>query len=408
MIEKPIQIFRNFMRLEAAGGILLGIAALLALLVKNSSFATSYAAFLNLPVHIIIGDFAIQKPLLLWVNDGLMAVFFLLIGLEIKREILEGQLSSRDQISLPAFAATGGLIVPALIYAFINWGDPYALKGWAIPAATDIAFALCVLQLLGKRVPPALKVCLMAIAILDDLAAIIIIALFYTAELSVFSLSISIIGFIILYILNRRHVQKLGPYMVVGIFLWACILKSGVHATLAGVALAFFIPLRPGPTQKKDPSYEPPLHKLEHDLHPWVAFMILPLFAFTNAGVPLSGLNLEMLMQPITLGIILGLFLGKQIGVMGFTYLGSKVGICKLPKNVTWTQYYGMSLVTGIGFTMSLFIGTLAFADPAVLSAVRLGVLGGSVLAGLLGYVVLHQSGQKHIKSKRSTQTQNV
>lgn len=402
MITKAKKLIDEFLAFEAAGGIALGVAAILALVVKNSPFSEAYESFLNIPVHFIFGDFSIQKPLFLWVNDGLMAIFFLLVGLEIKREILEGQLSTREQISLPAFAATGGLLVPALIYVAINWGNPSAMRGWAIPAATDIAFALCVLQLLGKRVPTSLKVCLLAMAILDDLAAIIIIALFYTSNLSLFSLGVSLIGFTILFLFNKRNVQSLGPYMVVGAFLWACILKSGIHATLAGVALAFFIPLRPGSDQNKKEDYKPPLHTLEHNLHSWVAFFILPLFAFANAGVSLAGLTFDMILEPITLGIILGLFLGKQIGVMAFTYIGEKLGICKIPKDVCWTQFYGMALVTGIGFTMSLFIGTLAFTDPDILRAVRLGVLGGSLASGLLGYTALYIIGNKRLSEKTS------
>ena len=383
------------MKLESAGGILLALAAVLALIVKNSVFSDAYGVFLNTPVTFAFGKFSIDKPLFLWVNDGFMAIFFLLVGLEIKREVLEGQLSTREQISLPAFAATGGLIIPALIYLYFNWEDPIARNGWAIPAATDIAFALSLLLLLGKRVPTSLKVCLLAIAILDDLAAIVIIALFYTSELSLFSLSISIIGLSLLALLNYKNVQKIGPYMVVGTFLWACILKSGVHATLAGVALAFFIPLRPGKTQSYDPNFKAPLHTLEHNLHPWVAYGILPLFAFTNAGVPLTGLELSTFTNPITMGIFFGLLIGKQVGVMSFTFIGEKTGICKRPADVSWLQFYGMALITGVGFTMSLFIGTLAFEDPETLQLVRLGVLCGSLTAGLFGYIILLKSPQK-------------
>lgn len=395
MIQKSIFLYREFMKLESAGGILLALAAVLALIVKNSVFSDAYGVFLNTPVTFAFGKFSIDKPLFLWVNDGFMAIFFLLVGLEIKREVLEGQLSTREQISLPAFAATGGLIIPALIYLYFNWEDPIARNGWAIPAATDIAFALSLLLLLGKRVPTSLKVCLLAIAILDDLAAIVIIALFYTSELSLFSLSISIIGLSLLALLNYKNVQKIGPYMVVGTFLWACILKSGVHATLAGVALAFFIPLRPGKTQSYDPNFKAPLHTLEHNLHPWVAYGILPLFAFTNAGVPLTGLELSTFTNPITMGIFFGLLIGKQVGVMSFTFIGEKTGICKRPADVSWLQFYGMALITGVGFTMSLFIGTLAFEDPETLQLVRLGVLCGSLTAGLFGYIILLKSPQK-------------
>ncbi len=384
----PLKMIRNFLRLEASAGILLGGAALIALLLNNSPLAYLYEYFLHLPVHVTVGTFSIEKSLLHWINDGLMAIFFLLIGLEIKREVLEGQLSSRDQISLPALAAMGGLIVPALIYIYINWGDEKALEGWAVSSATDIAFALSILMILGSRIPQSLKVCLMAIAILDDLAAIIIIALFYTDNLSLFSLGISSIAFLILFILNIMNVQKIAPYMVVGLFLWACILKSGVHATLAGVALAMFIPLKDSKNENEDP----PLHQLENGLHSWIAYGILPLFAFANAGVSLKGVTLDLFLEPITLGIAVGLFLGKQVGVMGFTYLGQHLNICVLPKDVNWTQYYGMALVTGVGFTMSLFIGTLAFDDPGTQTAVRLGVLSGSLVSGVLGYIVLRLS----------------
>lgn len=380
----PMRMIRNFLSLQAAGGILLGMAAIVALVMKNSPLESLYDGFLTIPVAIQMGEFIIDKPLLLWINDGLMAVFFLLVGLEIKREILEGQLSTREQISLPAIAALGGLVLPALIYSYFNWQDAEAINGWAIPAATDIAFALGVVSLLGNRVPEALKIALVAIAIIDDLAAILIIALFYTSNLSVFSLAVGIIGIAILTLLNKRGVTKLAPYIITGVFLWACVLKSGVHATLAGVLLAFFIPLK-----TKTPEGKAPLRQLEHGLHPWVAYAILPIFAFANAGVSLQGLSIDLLMQPITLGIAAGLFFGKQIGVMAFTALGMALKLCKLPQGVNWKQYYGMALITGIGFTMSLFIGTLAFETTEHQTAVRLGVLLGSAMSGVLGYLLL-------------------
>ncbi|MGB0934666.1 MAG: Na+/H+ antiporter NhaA [Alphaproteobacteria bacterium] len=380
----PINAIREFLKLEASAGILLAFAAVLALIFENSSLQWLYESFLTIPVVVKISEFSIDKPLLLWINDGLMALFFFLIGLEIKREVIEGQLSSREKVLLPAFAALGGLIVPALIYAYINYDSPENLRGWAIPAATDIAFALCIVMLLGKRVPESLKVCLVAIAILDDLAAILIIALFYTAKLSIFSLVISTIALVILFILNKKGVYRKAPYIVTGFFFWACILKSGVHATLAGVVLAMFIPISADNPRKKSP-----LKQLEHDLHPWVAYGVLPIFAFANAGVSFSGLTLDMFLQPITLGILLGLFLGKQIGIVGFTVIGKKLGICVVPEDISWKQYYGMALVCGIGFTMSLFIGTLAFNDVETQRAVRLGVLSGSFLSGLVGYLML-------------------
>lgn len=374
----------KFFQSKTLPGILLCLATVCALAMQNSGLSGLYDNFKNIPVVLQAGAFIINKPLLLWINDGLMAIFFLLIGLEIKREVLEGHLSKREQIILPAVAALGGLLVPALVYAYINWTDPETLRGWAIPAATDIAFALGVLILLGTRIPPALKVCLVAIAIIDDLAAIIIIAIFYTAETSLVSLGLAALGLMAVFILNRRGVSNLGPYVVLGLIIWVCVLKSGVHATLAGVALGLLVPL--AATNKDGKS---PLKVMEHALHPWVAFLVIPVFAFANAGVSLSGLNLEAFLDPVTLGIILGLFIGKQFGVMGLTALGCALKICKLPKGVTWAQFYGMALLTGIGFTMSLFIGTLAFDNIEHASAVRLGVLSGSILSGICGVAVL-------------------
>jgi NhaA family Na+:H+ antiporter len=379
-----MKMIKNFFSLQASAGILLFIAAVLAIIIENSAFRHFYDYLLNTPVVIQIGEFAINKPLLLWINDGLMAIFFLLVGLEIKREMLEGQLSSKEQFILPLVAAFGGLVAPALIYAYFNWGDANAIGGWAIPAATDIAFALGVIMLLGKRVPASLKICLVAIAIIDDLAAIIIIALFYTKSLSLISLGFALLAIIALYIMNKKGVTRIAPYMVVGVFLWACVLKSGVHATLAGVVIALFIPLR-----AKNELGKSPANTLEHDLHPWVAYVILPIFAFANAGVSLKGLSLEMLLHPITLGIAAGLFFGKQIGIMLTTAICVFAKISKLPKNVNWPQYYAMSLLTGIGFTMSLFIGTLAFDNVDNQTFVRLGVILGSLLSGISGYILL-------------------
>lgn len=378
----PIQTFRNFLKLESASGILLCIAACFALFCENSGLRTYYDSFLTTQVAIIIGNFSINKPLLLWINDGLMAIFFLLVALEIKREILEGQLSNRQQIVLPLIAATGGIITPALIYSAINWHSPDSIQGWAIPAATDIAFALGILTLLGSRVHENLKICLLAIAIMDDLAAIVIIAIFYTSDLSIYSLGFGVLAIIGLFLLNYRGVTRLTPYILLGVFLWICVLKSGVHATLAGVVVGFFIPLKTK-TKKR------PLRELEHGLHPWVAYAILPLFAFANAGVSFKGLSLEILLHPITLGIAAGLFFGKQIGIMLFTGLGVVLKLCQLPQHINWRSYYGMACITGIGFTMSLFIGTLAFDNVTNQNAVRLGVILGSVLSGILGCVVL-------------------
>ncbi len=386
----PKQALREFFRLEAAGGLLLALAALIAVVANNTLFQPYYDAFLTTPVKLQIGSFLLDKPLLLWINDGLMAIFFLLVGLEIKREMLQGQFSNKQQIILPAFAAFGGLAVPALIYAYFNMADAEALKGWAIPAATDIAFALGVITLLGKRVPETLKVTLVAIAILDDIAAIVIIALFYTADISLVSLAVAGAAIGVLALLNYKNVTSIAPYMLVGIILWACVLKSGVHATLAGVVLAFFIPMK-----GKNTTEPSPLKSLEHSLHPWIAFAILPLFAFANAGVSLQGLSLEMLTQPITLGIIAGLFVGKQIGVMFFSAIAVGLRICKLPDGVSWLHFYGMALITGVGFTMSLFVGTLAFIDVEHQTAVRLGVIVGSLASGLAGYLLLRFSPSK-------------
>lgn len=335
-----MKAINDFFKNEAEGAILIGIAVIMALILNNSPLYNLYDGFLKVPVAIQIAEFSINKPLLLWINDGLMAVFFLLVGLEIKRQVLGGHLSTKSQMSLPALAAVGGLLFPAIIYSYINWGDANAMRGWAIPAATDIAFAIGVLSLLGSLIPSTLKVCLVAIAILDDLAAIVIIAVFYTDNISLFSLVVGTIASFILIVLNRRGVTNLSPYIVTGVILWACVLKSGVQATLAGVLLAFCIPLK-----NKNKFGKSPAISLEKGLHSWVAYLILPLFAFANAGVSLSGISIEMLMQPVTLGIAMGLFFGKQIGVMLFTIFGCFFNLCKLPAGVNWKQYYGMSLV---------------------------------------------------------------
>ena len=380
----PIQIISKFFQLKSTAGILLLAAAIAAILVENSFLSDSYAKLLHTSVSIKISDFGIDKDLHHWINDGLMAIFFLLVGLEIKRELVQGHLSTREQFSLPAVAAIGGITIPAIIYIGLNFGNEVTSNGWAIPTATDIAFALGVVTLLGNRVPISLKVTLVAVAIIDDLMAIIIIASFYTSDLSITYLVFAAISTATLLILNNRKITKLSPYVLVGILLWVFVLKSGIHASLAGVVLAQFIPIN-----AKNSSDHSPLYKLEHSIEPWVNFMILPIFAFANAGVSFSGMKLNLLWDPVTLGIILGLFFGKQIGVMLFTYIGSLLRICKLPSDVSWAQYYGLSIVTGIGFTMSLFIGSLAFTDPEYQTSVRLGVLIASLLAGVLGYLTL-------------------
>lgn len=375
---------QNFLRLESSAGLLLMMAALLALIASNSILAGVYQGLLATPVEVKVGALEIAKPLILWINDGLMAIFFFLIGLEIKREILQGELSSFDKATLPIFAAIGGMAGPALVFVALNTGMPENLNGWAIPAATDIAFALGVLMLLGSRVPVSLKIFLLAIAIIDDLGAIMIIALFYTADLSVMALGLAGFGLAALIALNRMGVKTIAPYVLVGIFIWVCVLKSGVHATLAGVVTALAVPIH-GRTKEA----QSPLHKLEHGLHPWVAFGVLPIFAFANAGVSLSGVSFEDLMSPLPLGIALGLFAGKQIGVFGATILAVKAGIARRPEGAGWLHLYGVACLTGIGFTMSLFIGTLAFDSAAQLDAVRLGVLLGSLMSALMGVAVL-------------------
>lgn len=374
----------HFIHLEASGGIVLMFTALLALMANNSLLASGYTGILSLPVAVQIGGFEIAKPALLWINDGLMAIFFFLVGLEIKREVLQGELSSLDKAALPMFAAAGGIIVPAMVYLSLNWGHPVGAQGWAIPAATDIAFALGILALLGKRAPASLKILLLAVAIIDDLAAIIIIALFYTQNLSLMALAWAAAGTVGLFILNRMGVMRILPYALIGVLVWVAVLKSGVHATLAGVVTALAIPLA-----KPSPDRESPLERAESGLHIWVAFLILPLFAFANAGVSLTGLSVADVMAPIPLGIALGLFLGKQLGVFSFAWLAVKLGLARLPDGANWCQLYAVACLTGVGFTMSLFIGTLAFDDAATLNGVRLGVLMGSIASGLMGYLLL-------------------
>jgi NhaA family Na+:H+ antiporter len=349
--------------------------------------------FLHIPVEIRIGALHIAKPLLLWVNDGLMAIFFLLVGLEIKREVLEGHLSSLSQIALPGIAAAGGMLVPALVFIAFNRGDAFAMQGWAIPTATDIAFALGILSLLGKRVPVSLKIFLMALAIIDDLGAIVIIALFYTQELSTLSIAVAAFSLAVLFAMNRMGVTRKAAYIIVGVILWVSVLKSGVHATLAGVALAFFIPLK---SQDKEGNTFSISHQLEHDLHYWVALLILPLFAFVNAGVDLSGISVGGMKESVPLGIMAGLFIGKQIGVFAFSFAAIKLGIAKLPKESSWLQLYGVALLTGIGFTMSLFVDTLAYNDTVQFQyADKLAILLGSLFSGVAGYVVLRIASKK-------------
>ncbi len=379
----------DFMKKESSAGFLLIFVTILALILQNSGLSAAYSGFLHTHVEIRFGHLQIAKPLLLWVNDGLMAVFFFLIGLEVKREVMEGHLSSIKQIALPGIAAVGGMVVPALVFIAFNQGESFAMKGWAIPTATDIAFALAVLSLLGNRVPVALKIFLMALAIIDDLGAIIVIALFYTSELSTASIIIASVALVSLFAMNRLKVARKAAYILVGIVLWVSVLKSGVHATLAGVALAFMIPLNSINAEGKAFSLS---KEMEHDLHYWVAFMILPLFAFANAGVDLRGLSMAAMLTPVPLGIMLGLFIGKQVGVFGFSWIAIKVGLASLPDGSNWRQLYGVSILTGIGFTMSLFVDSLAYNDTEIYQyADKLAILLGSFLSGIVGYLVLRK-----------------
>lgn len=378
---------KDFIKKDSSSGILLIIVTIAALILQNSAMSELYTSFLHTPVEIKFGALHIAKPLLLWVNDGLMAIFFFVIGLEVKREVMEGHLSSLSQITLPGIAALGGMIIPALVFIAFNKGAEFAMNGWAIPTATDIAFALGILSLLGNRVPVSLKIFLMALAIIDDLGAIVIIALFYTSELSTLSITIAGVSLLVLFIMNRLNVIKQAAYILVGVVLWVSVLKSGVHATLAGVALAFMIPLHSKDKNGKDFSMA---HNLEHSLHYWVAFFILPLFAFVNAGVDLRGISITEMAGPVPLGIMAGLFIGKQVGVFGFSWLAIKLGIASLPKDATWKTLYGVTVLTGIGFTMSLFVDSLAYNDTKMFHfADKLAILLGSLFSGLMGYFVL-------------------
>lgn len=382
-------MIEEFIKKESSSGIILILVTLLALILQNSFLTDFYSNLLDTPVQISIGTFGIAKPLFLWVNDGLMAIFFFLIGLEIKREVLEGELSSKSQIALPAIAALGGMITPALIFTFFNHTDTFVMKGWAIPTATDIAFALGILSLLGSRVPVSLKIFLMALAIMDDLGAIVIIALFYTSDLSFVSILIALGSIVCLGIMNQMNVIKKAAYVLVGLVLWISVLKSGVHATIAGVVLAFCIPLYS--TTSKGERFSM-LKEMEHDLHYWVAFMILPLFAFVNAGVDLKGLSATALFSDVSVGIMLGLFLGKQLGVFGFSFVAIKLGIASLPKGSNLKQLYGISILTGIGFTMSLFINSLAYNETDLFHyADKVAILLGSFLSGIVGYFFLRK-----------------
>ena len=379
----PIAMIRDFLRYEAAGGLVLIAAAALAILFASTPLEASYEWLKALPIVITVGDFGVAKPMLHWVNDGLMALFFFLVGLEIKREVLGGELSGLRRSLLPILAALGGMVLPALIYIAIARGNAEALKGWAIPAATDIAFSLGIMSLLGSRVPQSLKVLLAALAVIDDLGAIVIIAVFYSGDLSWLSLGVAGVAVLVLLVLNRSGVRRIAPYVLVGLVCWVAVLKSGVHATLAGVVTAMAIPMD-GEGEETGP-----LEHLEHMLHPWIAFAVLPLFGFLNAGVSLARLDLAQLSAPVTMGVAAGLFIGKQAGVLGAIWLAVTSGIAPKPEGASWLQIYGLAVLAGIGFTMSLFIGELAFIHGSHDAELRLGVLGASVLSALLGYALL-------------------
>ena len=379
----------RFLKLEASGGIILMIAAVIALILANTPLKSIYALLIDTPVEIRIGALEIAKPLLLWINDGLMAIFFFLVGLELKRELVEGELSNKRNIILPGVGAIGGMLVPALIYTYFNAGDATAMKGWAIPAATDIAFALGILSLLGSKVPTSIKIFLTSLAIFDDIGAIIIIALFYTEKISLAALIVVACCIPVLVLMNRKNIEAKSAYVMIGIVMWVAMLKSGVHATLAGVILAMFIPMK----SNKQDGYSP-LKSFEYDLHISVAYIILPIFAFANAGIGVVGLGIDELFHDVPLGIALGLFFGKQLGIFGLCWLAIKSGITKLPKDMSWLSLYGSAALCGVGFTMSLFIGSLAFEETGInlLFDERLGIILGSLASGIIGYLVLRRS----------------
>lgn len=389
-----IKRIKAFFEFEAAGGIVLALAAIAAMIIANTPLNVWYEAFIHAPVSIRIGDFGIDKDAHHWINDGLMAIFFFLVGLELKREVLIGELSNVKQIILPAGAALGGMIMPAIVYLLFNYNEPDFWKGWAIPAATDIAFALGILSLLGNRVPNSLKVFLVSIAIFDDIGAILIIALFYTSDLSLGSLAVAGLCLPFLYLLNRRNVTSITPYLLIGVIMWIAVLKSGIHATLAGVVLALFIPM----FDRTDPEHSP-LEELEHDLQNTVSFGILPLFAFANAGISLKGAGFAELFHSVPLGIAAGLFIGKQLGVMIMCWLIFKLGISTMPRGMNFKQIYGAALLCGVGFTMSLFIGGLAFAGDTTLFDDRLGIIMGSIVSGIAGYMMLKATLKEDINS---------
>ena len=396
--ETPLAFVTGFFKLESAGGILLMVTAVLAIIVANSPLEPYYALLLDTPVEIRVGALEIAKPLLLWINDGLMAIFFFLVGLELKRELVEGELSDKRNIILPGAGAIGGMLVPALVYLYFNIDDEAAISGWAIPAATDIAFALGILSLLGKRVPTSIKIFLTSLAIFDDIGAILVIAFFYTSKISIVALIVVTFCIPLLALINRLHVESKTVYILIGLVMWVAMLKSGVHATLAGILVAMFIPI----TSKKTPGFSP-LKDLEHDLHSAVAFIVLPIFAFANAGINLSGVGMEQVLHPVPLGIAAGLFIGKQVGVFGFCWLAIQLKMSSLPKGMSWGSLYGTAALCGVGFTMSLFIGSLAFEETNIniLFDERLGIIIGSLASGIVGYLILNVSlGKRTLENK--------
>ena len=390
MIKNLSKPFKWFFMLEAASGLVLLIAAIIALIISNSNFSELYFHSLNQYLFIGINNFGLKLSVHHWINDDLMAIFFFFVTLEIKREFIQGELSNRKKALLPIIAAVGGMMIPALFYVFINYDNSETLNGWAIPSATDIAFSLGILSLLGSRVPVSLKIFLTALAIIDDLGAILIIAFFYSGDLSISYLSLILISYIFLIVLNKYGIKKFLPYLIIGIFMWYFTYKSGIHATIAGVLLASTIPHR-----QKDKDFSL-LIKIEHSISPYVAFMIMPLFAFANAGVSLTGVSLNSLMLPVPLGIVMGLFFGKQLGVMLFSYISVKLKIAQIPDRSTWLSLYGVSILTGIGFTMSLFVGNLAFVENVkYIDGVKIGVLAGSLLSTVFGYFLLLLTSKK-------------
>ncbi len=390
-LDQAKLMINKFLQQKSSTGILLMLAAALALLIANTPLSVYYDLLISTEVAIKVGVLEIAKPLLLWINDGLMALFFLLVGLELKREFLVGELNQVRKIALPALGAVGGMAFPALVYLLFNAGDAYTVRGWAIPAATDIAFAMGILLLLGARVPSSLKVFLISLAIFDDIGAIAIIALFYTENISTIPVLIVAASLVVLFVMNRRGVNGIGMYLLVGVVMWVAMLKSGVHATLTGVLLAMFIPLR---SKHEDDDLPSPLLTLESDLHKMVSYAILPMFAFANAGVDLRGVGLEQLLHPVPVGVALGLFVGKQLGVFGVCWIGVKLGLASLPTGMNWKGLYGVAVLSGVGFTMSLFIGSLAFQETVAnrIFDERVGIIAGSLAAGLLGYFVIKSS----------------